>query len=470
MRTRTVGVLVAALGGLLGCSDATSPARVAKTPGATMASAYVNTPVGRLPASCVHGIEPGARVSRAGLVTRTDGSTYTIDLCGAPSARSSARARGPFQVPSADSGWVETSFEYAPDYFSKMVGTWTVPAVPVASSFNSNQSLFTFPGLMDVDYILQPVVQYGPNGHFGGDYWVAASWHCAQTARTCSYSNPQIAVNVGDQIQGTIQASSCLPSAGTCMWTVITKDVTTGDSTFLPIEDDADYYWAAGGAIEQDNLTSCNQFPVNGAKFTNVQLYDENGTYVTPVWHDSIFTQNVVVSCNFGVTASLDSLTFLGFKAYWSDITTAENPTPVTALGTAAASCPVLPQQCTPAFGEISASGAVITFTSGTTTKITLSGATGSGGLSANCPIGTSQCTAGIVSITASGSTITLEDSGGHTGTITLTGATVSGGLSASCPSLPESCTPLITGVSAQGSNVLVVTDNGGHSGTLVLQ
>jgi hypothetical protein len=465
-----LGALVAALGGLVGCTDATSPARVAKTAGATMATAYVNTPVGRLSASCVHGIERGARVSRAGVVTRADGSTYAIDLCGAPSARSSARGRGPLQVPSADSGWVETSFEYAPAYFSRMVGTWTVPAVPVASSFNSNQTLFTFPGIMDVDYILQPVVQYGPNGHFGGDYWVAASWHCAQTARTCSYSTPQIPVSVGDQIQGTIQASSCLPSAGTCLWTVVTKDVTTGDSTFLPIEDDADYYWAAGGTIEQYNLTSCNQFPVNGAKFTNVDLYDENGVYVTPVWHDSIFTANVIVSCNFGVTASLDSINFLGLKSYWSDITDAENPTPVTALGTAAASCPTLPEQCTPTFAGISASAAVVTFASNTTTKITLSGATASGGLSASCGSLTQQCTPGIVSITASGSTITLQDNGGHTGTITLTGATASGGLTASCPTLPQSCTPFIVGVSAQGSNVLVVTDNGGHSGTLVLQ
>jgi hypothetical protein len=327
-----------------------------------------------------------------------------------------------------------------------------------------------FPALVNLEGdIIQPVIQYGSNGFFGGGYWTAAAWRCTagdNAAADCMYGPQPLAVGVGDLIAGEIQASSC--SEGECLWTITITDETTGKSNVLPVEDDQFYEEAVGGAVEEHGLTACSAFPVNGLAFKGEQLIS-NGAEISPVWSDTLMDPTAP-SCSFGATMSVDTVTGFFGTTYQSTITLSENPEPVTALGTATASCPSLPEQCTATFSGISASGAVITFTSNTTTTIKLSGATASGSLSASCGSSTGQCTAGIVSITGSGSTIRLEDSGGHVGTITLTGATASGGLTASCPSQPASCTPFIVGVKAEGSNVLVVTDNQGHTGNLVLQ
>jgi len=54
-------------------------------------------------------------------------------------------------------------------------GFWTVPSNPS----DNGALIYLFNGIEPSNFsaILQPVLQYGSNGAFGGNYWVIASWY-----------------------------------------------------------------------------------------------------------------------------------------------------------------------------------------------------------------------------------------------------------------------------------------------------
>jgi hypothetical protein len=452
---------------MLACSDGMGPSRPASVGAVGTQTGYIITPVGRMALACVREIEAGERLEKNGVVRHVDGSTSVIPSC---ASSAPARGRGVVRDP-LDSGWAEADTAHATSggWFSELTAAWKVPAQPV----EGGALFFTFPGLQSDSFIIQTVAQFGNNGHFGGNYWTIASWHC-HSLTNCGFSQP-VTVNAGDQLQGSITATNC--ANGNCLWTITTTDLTTGAKSTLPVTDTLGYTFAAGGATEVYGITSCNQFPVNGVFFTS-ELTDQTGTSVSPAWSPYYSTGSISPVCGFNATASVAfHAGLLGLPGFYaSTIDLFENPVSVTALGGYTASCPSLPASCTPAITSLGASGATITV-NGTSSGISgsgsgtmaLTGATASGSFAATCS-GTGSCVAGIASVTASGSTIKMVDTQGHTGTITLTGATATGGFSASCSSPTTQCTPTITVVQGTGSNVLSLYDGAGHTGTITLQ
>jgi len=166
---------------------------------------------------------------------------------------------------------------------------------------DTNQTLFTFPGLENTALtgIVQPVLTYGNQGTYGGNYWTATSWICSYE---CEHSDTVLDVSVGDSMVGTVTASSC--SGGDCNWTILTTDVTTGHtSTLGPIEDVSSYTYAVGGSMEVYAIQSCPHFPVNGVFLKGIKLYDQSNTQQTPSWADTV--QSVLSPwCGFSVTST----------------------------------------------------------------------------------------------------------------------------------------------------------------------
>jgi hypothetical protein len=158
-----------------------------------MATPLVVTPFGPRPANSVHLIPKGSGVTRqGGVLQQIDMATGALtDL-----ATSAVPAPPPTTGWIADATWLnETGIPIT--YFAT---SWVVPPAPTTSS---GQTIFLFNGMQnDVGHILQPVLQWGPSGAGGGDYWSVASWY-AENGPSC-HTDP-IRVDPGTVLVGVMQ-------------------------------------------------------------------------------------------------------------------------------------------------------------------------------------------------------------------------------------------------------------------------
>jgi hypothetical protein len=260
----------------------------------------VFTPAGWYHRSCVYEVPNGARVSRTGQVTRSDDSSYQLPECPYPGRRTEAGVRASLPV---NNGWIEDARYSLPDRaYGGATARWNAPANPLGS-YSGVRVYYTFPGLWSNEYIVQPVLQYGYNGYFGGSYWTAASWHC-DDGSNCTHSTP-ISVSAGDAMLGSVTASDC--QGGECWWTVIARDLTRQTQSTYVIEDTWNYPNAAGGVVEVWGLTTCSQYPRTGVFYSAIALHDEYGVGVTPSWWNRV-TPGLDPECDFNVTSTLSAV------------------------------------------------------------------------------------------------------------------------------------------------------------------
>lgn len=281
-------------------------------------SDWVRTPAGILHRTCVHEIPRGAVLGRERVVRRHDGSSYTLPACkyaarwtvpGRLSSRPPSGDVGPNTPPvGAPDGWIEYTLSVNnPTTYRQLSAAWHVPNTPVNSVY-TGKIYYTFPGLQSSietgAYILQPVVQYGFNNQFGGNYFAAANWYCdSNGAANCYHGTPMV-VSAGDLINGSIVASNC--SGSQCTWTVTTQDATSGQQIADNFDSDLNFPYAVGGAVEAYGLTRCNDFPgqtpnylTSGVFYTGITLRDAQGNIVTPTWGTSV--SSAFPACRLGV-------------------------------------------------------------------------------------------------------------------------------------------------------------------------
>jgi hypothetical protein len=287
------------VGAGLAIVDGSARAAASTTQAIGIQDDYVQTPAGLYHRSCVHEVASGAVVDRRlGMVMRRDGSSYQLPTCLYP-------PRGVLRLgtrqPPADNGWMEwASVSQPAGSYSALNASWTVPNAP----FVGGQLFYTFPGLQSSAYIIQPVLQYGDNGSFGGSSWSMASWHC-NTGSDCIHSTP-LGTQAGRSMYGSVAASNC--SGGNCTWTITTQD-DAGAQTTLTVVDTQNYYWATGGAVEVYNIGDCNQYPANGLSYSGISLFDQNGTQVSPSWSHNV-QSNANPWCAFSMSSSATNVNF----------------------------------------------------------------------------------------------------------------------------------------------------------------
>jgi hypothetical protein len=169
-----------------------------------------------------------------------------------------------------------------------MTATFTVPAFP----YEPGALLYFFPGgqLAGNNLILQPVLQYGCNQSFGGNYWTIASW-LFNTKGWSFYSQP-INVLPGHTIVGSMD-STCTSAA--CSWRITTTDSTTGEATTLDVDNLnsllSNFY---GGAFEAYNVTDCDkQYPANRIlTFHDISIKRPDGSAYTPAWTSRVLVKS----------------------------------------------------------------------------------------------------------------------------------------------------------------------------------
>jgi hypothetical protein len=277
-------------GATLAVADASTPVQLIDPSEAEINNDYITTPSGKFHKSCVYAVKSGTAVEKHAAcryqAIRSDRAQAVLAGGKAPTV----------------SGWVEASYQYAPSpgWFSYSIAGWYVPSNPS----NSTAALvYYFPGFENTSgslSIIQPVLQWGNNGRWGGSYWSIASWYVDSNGTT-SYSTP-VVVSAGQTIDGTMAGTSCT-AAGVCNWTITTAVRDTGASTALTVNPGHVYNLAFPLALEAYGLNYCNQYPANGGAGAYNTLYlGSSYTQDTATW--SPWVIGGTPSCNYSVTIS----------------------------------------------------------------------------------------------------------------------------------------------------------------------
>ncbi len=231
-------------------------------------SGIVTTPWGTAPASCVHAIGSGVVSVVHGsngliVVTYANGKVSYFQSC--------SKSSGDESTP-VTNNWVETGYAE----LSPITSIQAHFIVPTAPSSNDNQIIYLFPATQNCFsncgnyvFIIQPVLQWGNNGAFGGPYYVLASWWVDSNGNYL-YSKA-INVSPNDKLVGVQKSSSC-NSSYTCNWSITGKDVTTTTKTTLQKSALAEQT-VVFMTLEVYGVVSCKDYPASGhTTFTGIQV------------------------------------------------------------------------------------------------------------------------------------------------------------------------------------------------------
>jgi hypothetical protein len=262
---RTALIAVCALQAALAQTNSSTPALSAHPD-------WIQIPGMLIRPDCVHEIPNGATVlSQGDMLTgdvRLNGvSIAHYDPC--PEAPVITRHIGSSDSnpPGAGNGWVEAVQKNlslgSGDNIDLMSGSWTVPANPATSG----ALIYLWNGIEPTsqNWVLQPVLQWGNNGGFGGDYWVISTW---LVGPNYVYHGAAVTVYPGDPIVG--QTIMVGESGGNTSFLVQAIDeLHAGISMISVTTAGLQWTWAYAGVLEVYALSTCSQLPAgDNATFT----------------------------------------------------------------------------------------------------------------------------------------------------------------------------------------------------------
>lgn len=258
---------------------------------------WVQVPGRIMPAECVHEVPKGAKIvigengEPTGDVMLKGQVIAHYDQCSeAPiSTRHMASENTPGHTPGPPfNGWVEDSQESlslgSSDNIDWESGEFYVPSAP---SVNGG-TIFLFNGIAPTaqNWILQPVLQYGPSAAGGGNYWAIASWFVGSSA----WHSPLEGVNSGDTLYGFTEQTA---TGSTLDYTSEAYDLSTGAYSWISIWSSG-LHWTVAyeGVLEVYNVNSCSQLPASGYDLFFANYVDHGyPSYfsVTPAFTGSVF-------------------------------------------------------------------------------------------------------------------------------------------------------------------------------------
>ncbi|MGB9197529.1 MAG: hypothetical protein WCB53_11460 [Terriglobales bacterium] len=219
---------------------------------------------------CVHEVPSGAQIELdrdnkpTGDVIMNGQVIAHYDSCPEESVETRHIGSQGEQDPGTGNGWVEASqWELslgASDNIDDLYGYWHVPSPPA----ESGALIYLFNGLepSSENSIMQPVLQYGDNGAFGGEYYSFASWLVGPKGSGIAFYSTPYVVSTNDYLLGISQQNGVTDN--TLSYFVNSHDTNTGQSSVLNITTQGLHWvWAFAGVLEAYNVTSCSQFPPN---------------------------------------------------------------------------------------------------------------------------------------------------------------------------------------------------------------
>jgi hypothetical protein len=267
---------------------------------------------------CVHVLPKGATVEidndgqLTGNVTMNGEFLAHYDACSETPivTRPHGGKQSLVQVPSAGNGWVEDDQWNAPlnsnDNIDYLDNTWAVPSYPTSSG----ALIYLFNGISPPSetYIIQPVLQYGNNGMFGGNYWGIASWLVGPTQ---AFVSPFETVNPGDRIHGYTQMTG--QSGNVLYYSIVANDDTSGAYSVLNVwTRNLQWTWAYRGVLEAYNVNSCANFPASKRTVFGNTIVDHDFPYyrkLTPNWTGGAFGFGGP-SCFYAIVAASGTLDY----------------------------------------------------------------------------------------------------------------------------------------------------------------
>lgn len=223
---------------------------------------FVITPGGLRKRSLVHQIEPGQ------ILKVVDGRHKVFHPSGKIAADYGLiphrRGTGPLMpgnvspvrllVPALGTGWITyASWNNATgNPITRFTSLWAVPPAP---SNQSGQLIYLFNGIQNATMIYQPVLQWGNNGAFGGNYWVVASWY-ADGQGGQAFNTQPVKVNPGDILTGVMALTkqSGTKFDYTCEFQGIAN-------TSLPVNGIDELTWCCHTLEAYKNLQNCSSYP-----------------------------------------------------------------------------------------------------------------------------------------------------------------------------------------------------------------
>ncbi len=198
-------------------------------------------------------------------------------------------------------GWIEAGTFTPSEPLGSMRVSFKVPEPPKVPG----ALIYLFPGAQNASLttLLQPVLQWGNNNKFGGEYWTIASWHYVAAGGT--RHSHHVRVNPHDTVVGTIKVIAHTPDA--CDWSVEARlgESDTCATLIVPGLTQLLLFLAAG-ALEAYSLESLGQpvwgqYPESGStRFHIDELQNLNGTASFADWNSRIRT----TECGFEVRVS----------------------------------------------------------------------------------------------------------------------------------------------------------------------
>jgi hypothetical protein len=238
---------------------------------------------------CVHEIPSGAKV-----VIRGDQVTGDVTLNGVPVGHFDACPEAPVstrhqatQAPTLN-GWIEAvqTEVKSGGNISEINTNWTVPSNPQTNG----GLIYIFDALepSSENWILQPVLQYGNNGSFGGNYWVMSSWLVGSNGYVYHSTPEEVWPN--DTLVGYVYITGI--SGSTLDWKVFAWDATSGaTSSFSATSSGLQWNWAYAGVLEGYNIGSCSELPVGGETIFQSVVYQgyPTFTFAPTSWYGAIY-------------------------------------------------------------------------------------------------------------------------------------------------------------------------------------
>lgn len=279
-----------------------STALTTSTP--TIPDGKVLTPGGAiLDRACVVEVPSGSKIDAAGNVLLANAIVGHYEPCKATTLSDSALGRSALEPPTISHAWLDDTWANATTisgltYYNYLNAQWNVPQPPTTNG----ALLYFFPSFSNLSTaeIVQPVLQWGNNGSFGGNYWTIASWYCR--GLSCAHSAPAT-VHSGNHLYGSMNIAS--PSYVIDISYQV-GNVVYADSGFESPPTIGPFNTVQGGALEAYNVTSCTQFPSdNTLDFSPIIVYQAGPHYynynlVNPVWSGQVdVDSNPNPSCDF---------------------------------------------------------------------------------------------------------------------------------------------------------------------------
>jgi hypothetical protein len=314
---------------------ASNNANAAATEGVTGLASTIVTRTAEIPAgkamvpggrvvdlACVHEIPNGAEMDTAGDVRMNHVLIEHHNPC-SPEQMGQTPLQpidgGPVKyIPSITRQWADDVYAWADNvdgawFYNHLYATWQVPAAPA----QSGGVFFIFPSLANQGQdIIQPVLQWGNNGLYGGNYWTISTWHATETGY--SHSPGLGGIHSGDEILGIIT----MDTATAYVAEIEDLNTTTYSSGAWNIGTTLGS--AQAGVLEIGSLSSCGQLPTDVVWFYNVQVSQgaptyNTYTYVAPNWvtqWDVVSNPSPNCHCSAGFDTSDNGLLTFAEMAY----------------------------------------------------------------------------------------------------------------------------------------------------------